>query len=56
MATFYVSFPCTWSTCIEADTPQQAADFAEAEAPSEINIDGFAFVVNTETKEEFEDI
>lgn len=56
MAKFYVSFPCIWSTYVEADSPQQAADFAEAEAPSKINIDGLAFVVNTETKEEFEDI
>ena len=56
MAKFYVSFPCIWFTYVEADSPQEAAELAESKAPSNIEIDGCAFVANDETGEEFEDI
>ena len=56
MAKFYVSFPCTWSTYVDADSPKEAADIAECEVPRDVQIDGLAFVANDETGEEFEDI
>ena len=54
MALYHVSFTCIWSTEIEADSPEEAATMAEYECPCDI--DGNAYVVNTETGEEFDDI
>ena len=54
MSTFFVSLNCIYSTEIEADNPEQAADLAEAECPLEVN--GYAFVKNLETEEEFDKV
>lgn len=52
--TFFVSLNCIYSTEVEADNPKQAADLAEAECP--LCVDGYAFVKNLETEEEFDEV
>lgn len=57
MKKYLVSFPCVWSIEIEEEeinTPEEAADYAEAYCPA--TIDGLAYVVDLDTNETFEDI
>ena len=56
MAKYHISFNCIWSTEVEAENPEEAANIAECDIPKDVDIDGFAYVVNMETGETFEEI
>lgn len=52
MNRYTVSFTCLYTTTVEADSFEEAADLAEVECP--LDIDGNAYVTNQTTGEERE--
>ena len=51
MAEYNVSFMATWSTVVEADSFEEAAELASNKAPTCIELDGFPAVTNIDTDE-----
>lgn len=54
MAIYHVTYECLFSTTVEADCPEMAADIASEKCLYDIN--SGAFVVDAETGEEWNEI
>ena len=52
MAKYFVSYMVVYSDAVEADSPEEAAEFVANNCP--FDIDGGAFVTNEDTGEEFD--
>ena len=52
MDEYFVSYMCVYSDTVEAESPEEAAEYVAQKCP--YDVDGLAFVVNTRTDEEFE--
>ena len=52
MKEYHVSYMCIYSEIVMADSPKEAADMVEQSCP--YDVDGLAWVTDTETGEEFE--